>query len=83
MLEVVTATQSECQSIVPHLLLVSNTYWVRCDNANTGARVANTQVVLQIVTAPVSFFEVGGVIPELIHRFKAAYASLRKGVSVC
>ena len=33
--------------------------------------------------AQIAYFCVGGVIPELIHKFRMACASLRKGVTAC
>lgn len=82
-LAVDTGTTADGQNIVVQTTLVGDTYWVQCRNSSTGEIVKNTDVLLRIVSAPVSFFEAGGVIPELIHKFRTAITSLRKEVVVC
>lgn len=58
-IEISTATTDGGNQIVATLLLVGNAYWVKCTNTNTGNVVANTSVLVQLVTCPVSFFEGG------------------------
>lgn len=66
----------------------ASTLYVSC--TSNKIRIANFSGVNIVkstffrLTVPVVLnLDTGGVIPELIHKFKAAYASLRKGVSVC
>ena len=61
LLEISTNTTDNGQQIVATPLLVGSAYWVKCTNASTGNVVANTSVLVQLVTCPVSFFEGGEV----------------------
>lgn len=83
LLEINTGTTDNGQQIVATPLLVGNAYWVKCTNANTGNVVANTPVLLQLVSCPVSFFDGGGnKLPYPLNRIAQILLS-RKEVGVC
>ena len=66
--------------ITASLINIGSNYWIKCKDASNDNVIASESVSIYLTYLKT---RVGGVIPELIHRFKTACTSLRKGVSVC